>query len=82
MSIFLGPLSGFLDVNEADLTLTGEDGGVPSIIGSIGTIRAGDFDGDGIPDIVVGHPWHGGDVDIAGEVRVFSGAALRAALGR
>ncbi len=80
MSIFLGPLSGFLDVNDADLTLIGEDAGVPSVTGAIGTIRAGDFDGDGIPDIVVGHPWH--DLDLAGEVRVFSGAALRAALGR
>jgi hypothetical protein len=73
--IFLGPLSGVLNIGDADLTL--EDGG--QSFGS--TVAVGDLDGDALPDLAVGDPTYA-DVfpDFQGAISVFPGTALLAAL--
>jgi hypothetical protein len=75
--VFLGPLQGFLDLNQADLTLVGDEAGV---VNANGDLAAGDLDGDGVVDLVVGDPIRGDQQ--AGVVRVYSGAALLQAMGR
>jgi hypothetical protein len=48
--VFLGPVSGLLNIGDADLTL--EDGG--QSWGS--TVAVGDLDGDALPDLAIGDP--------------------------
>jgi hypothetical protein len=73
--IFLGPLSGVLNIGDADLTL--EDGG--QSFGS--TVAVGDLDGDALPDLAIGDPNYA-DVfpDFQGAISVFPGSALLANL--
>jgi hypothetical protein len=73
--IFLGPLSGVLNIGDADLTL--EDGG--QSFGS--TVAVGDLDGDTLPDLAIGDPNYA-DVfpEFLGAISVFPGTALLAAL--
>jgi hypothetical protein len=73
--IFLGPISGLLNIGDADLTL--EDGG--QSFGS--TVAVGDLDGDALPDLAIGDPTYA-DVfpEFQGAISVFPGTALLAAL--
>jgi hypothetical protein len=71
--VFLGPLQGAYDLNEADLVLR-ETGAAYGH----GALAAGDLDGDGVPELVVGDPLRG--VDQHGEVRIYSGQRMREAL--
>jgi hypothetical protein len=73
--IFLGPISGLLNIGDADLTL--EDGGQ-----SWGSeVAVGDLDGDALPDLAIGDPTYA-DVfpEFLGAISVFPGSALLAAL--
>jgi hypothetical protein len=73
--VFLGPVSGLLNIGDADLTL--EDGG--QSWGS--TVAVGDLDGDDLPDLAIGDPTYA-DVfpEFQGAISVFPGTALLAAL--
>jgi hypothetical protein len=81
LSIFLGPLEGFLDLYDADLTLMGSldwwHNGYGVVYGN-GSLAAGDMDGDGVTDVIVGDPIRG--TLQQGEIRVYDGAALVARL--
>ncbi len=73
--VFLGPVSGLLNIGDADLTL--EDGGQ-----SWGyAVAVGDLDGDALPDLAIGDPTYA-DVfpEFLGAISVFPGTALLAAL--
>jgi hypothetical protein len=73
--VFLGPVSGLLNIGDADLTL--EDGGQ-----SWGyAVAVGDLDGDALPDLAIGDPTYA-DVfpEFQGAISVFPGTALLAAL--
>jgi hypothetical protein len=73
--VFLGPVSGLLNIGDADLTL--EDGGQ-----SWGyAVAVGDLDGDALPDLAIGDPTYA-DVfpEFLGAISVFPGSALLAAL--
>jgi hypothetical protein len=73
--LFLGPISGLLNIGDADLTL--EDGGQ-----SWGSeVAVGDLDGDALPDLAIGDPTYA-DVfpEFQGAISVFPGSALLAAL--
>jgi hypothetical protein len=73
--VFLGPVTGLLNIGDADLTL--EDGGQ----GFASTVAVGDLDGDALPDLAVGDPTYA-DVfpEFLGAISVFPGTALLAAL--
>jgi hypothetical protein len=73
--LFLGPVTGLLNIGDADLTL--EDGGQ----GWGSTVAVGDLDGDDLPDLAVGDPTYA-DVfpEFQGAISVFPGTALLAAL--
>jgi hypothetical protein len=73
--VFLGPVTGLLNIGDADLTL--EDGGQ-----SWGyAVAVGDLDGDDLPDLAIGDPTYA-DVfpEFQGAISVFPGTALLAAL--
>lgn len=72
MSIFLGPLEGFLDLWDADLSIAG------GVVYGNGRVHAADVTGDGVNDIIVGDPIRGWSQE--GEVRVYDGAEVRAIL--
>ena len=66
-----GPLSGTVDLSAADATLVGE--GLSDRAG-YGLGPAGDLDGDGMDDIVIGAPlWSGGGADQLGAAYVLLG---------
>ncbi len=68
-----GPVSGSVDLGEADAKLVGEDGGD----WAGGAVSAGDFDADGIGDIVVGAPeeTNANPGPMAGQVYIVRGPA-------
>jgi len=68
--VFFGPVQpGSLDVGDANVTITGEDGG--DWAGN--SIDIAPVDGDGTPDLVVGAPRNEGGGDRTGSVYVLSG---------
>lgn len=78
--LFMGPVAGFLDLNDATLSLTGAEAGMPIGVFGIGSMAAGDLDEDGVADLVVGNPYPLGTED--GELRIYSGAGLLTVMGR
>lgn len=76
LHVFIGPLQGMLDINDADIIIT-DVVSPEDVFLWIPSLAAGDLDGDNIPEIVVGDPMSGGS---SGEVRVFSGISLLQAL--
>jgi hypothetical protein len=71
--LVLGPVTGSFDLSLADATFApAEDDGVGAVGGSVSS--AGDMDGDGLPDLLVGaHGTSNADGDAAGAAYVMSG---------
>ena len=74
--VVLGPVSGHVDLSVAATELVGV--GYPERDGAGNAVSsAGDEDGDGFDDIVIGHWWAGYSLfDTPGAAYVFSGASL------
>ncbi len=71
--LFLGPVSGQLDAGQAYATYLGEAAG-DNAGRTVGP--AGDIDGDGVPDLLIGAPASGAAAPAAGAVYVLLGPQL------
>lgn len=78
--VFMGPVSGFLTLDDANLVIEQDEGQDKFGFGT--SMLGGDLDLDGVADLAVGHFRSELGGHESGAVLVFSGTSLLAAMGR